>query len=54
MTGAFYEGGIKATKVVVQIFVNLLIFLAAFKFVNLTLVWFGQRVGIEDLGLEVS
>lgn len=53
MMGAFYEGGMKGTKIIVQVFVNLLIFLSAFKFVDSTMIWFGQRAGIDDFSLEV-
>ena len=54
MMGAFYEGGMKAVQVIVQVFVNLLIFLAAYQFVNLTLLWFGKRAGVDDFSLEVE
>ena len=50
---ALHEGGMKGIKVVVQIFLNLLMYLAAFKFVNETLIWFGDRAGLEDFSLEV-
>ena len=51
---ALHEGGMKGIKVMVQIFLNILMYLAAFKFVNETLIWFGERAGLDDFSLEVN
>lgn len=52
---AMYEGGMVGAKIVVNVIVSMLIYLAAFNFVNLTILWFSARVGqIWDLEVQYT
>jgi len=47
-------GAGNAIKLVVNIAANLIAFLAILYFINGTLTWFGQRVGVEKLTFQVT
>ena len=47
-------GATSAIPVVASITANLIAFISILQFVNVTLTWFGQRVGIEELTFEVN
>ena len=47
------NGAAVSAKLVAAIVVNVIAFLSLLKFVNVTFVWFGERVGVEGLTLEV-
>ena len=46
-------GATNAVALVANIIANLIAFIALLHFVNATLTWFGQRVGIERLTFQV-
>ncbi|XP_063422699.1 solute carrier family 28 member 3-like [Mytilus trossulus] len=46
------HGAIVSAKLVAAIIVNVIAFLSLLEFVNVTLTWFGERVGVEDFTLE--
>jgi len=50
---AVAAGAGNAIPLVANIAVNLIAFIALLYFVNATLTWFGQRVGIEELTYQV-
>ena len=47
------NGASQSIKLVANIVANLIAFLAALAFCNAVLTWFGQRIGIEELSLQV-
>jgi len=47
------NGAMISVKLVAAIIVNVIAFLSLLAFVNATLTWFGDRVGVENLTLEV-
>ena len=47
------SGAANAIALVANIAVNLIAFIAILYFINATLTWFGQRVGIEELTYQV-
>ena len=47
------HGASQSIKLVANIAVNLIAFLSLLAFVDATLTWFGDRVGIEDCNFEV-
>ena len=47
-------GAGKAVKLVVNIAANVIAFVAVLNFINATLTWFGQRVGVEKLTFQVT
>lgn len=47
------HGATVSAKLVAAIVVNVIAFLSLLEFVNVTLIWFGERVGVEDFTLEV-
>ncbi|XP_048753864.2 solute carrier family 28 member 3-like isoform X2 [Ostrea edulis] len=50
---AISSGASKSVKVIVAIAVNVMAFLAVLEFVNMTLDWFGDRVGIDHLSFQL-
>ena len=54
MIEAASNGASASIKIVGAIAVNVLAFLSLLAFLNATLTWFGDRVGIEGLTFEVS
>ena len=50
---AAYQGANQSIKLVANICINLMAFLAILKFLNNTLTWFGERAGVDDLTFEV-
>jgi len=46
------NGASQSAKLIANIAVNLIAFIAALEFVNLTLKWFGVRVGLEPPNYE--
>jgi len=46
-------GASNAVSLVANIAANLIAFLALLQFINATLTWFGQRVGIPQLTFQV-
>ena len=51
---AAYQGANQSIKLVANICINLMAFLAILKFLNNTLTWFGERAGVDDLTFEVN
>ena len=47
-------GATNAIAMVANIAANLIAFIALLQFVNATLTWFGQRVGIQQLTFQAS
>jgi len=47
------SGAANAIALVANIAANLIAFIAILYFINATLTWFGQRVGVEKLTYEV-
>jgi len=47
-------GAANAIALVANIAANLIAFIAILYFINATLTWFGQRVGVEKLTYEVT
>ena len=50
---ALSVGASNAISLVTNIAANIIAFLAALEFLNATLTYFGQRVGIEELTFQV-
>ncbi|XP_061179837.1 solute carrier family 28 member 3-like [Saccostrea echinata] len=50
---AISSGASNSVKVVAAIAVNVMAFLCVLEFVNMTLTWFGDRVGIESLSFQL-
>jgi len=46
-------GASNAISLVANIAANLIAFIALLHFINATLTWFGQRVGIQELTFQV-
>ncbi len=46
-------GASAAIKIVANVIANLIAFISMLHFLNSTLTWFGNRVGIEELTFEV-
>jgi len=51
---ALADGARKSLAIVINVAANLIAFVAVVHFVNATLTWFGQRVGVEKLTYEVT
>ena len=47
------NGASNAISLVANIAANLIAFLALLEFINTTLTWFGQRVGVQQLTFQV-
>uniref|UniRef100_A0A0B7BQ73 Sodium/nucleoside cotransporter n=1 Tax=Arion vulgaris TaxID=1028688 RepID=A0A0B7BQ73_9EUPU len=47
------SGAIVSGKIVAAVIVNVIAFLSLLKFLNATLTWFGDRVGVENLTFEL-
>jgi pyrimidine nucleoside transport protein len=54
LVDAAASGASNAVMLVSNIAANLIAFIAILEFINVTLTWFGQRVGIEELTFQVS
>ena len=50
---AMVQGAVSAVPIIAQILVMLLAFVALLAAINATLGWVGDRVGLNDLTLEV-
>ena len=50
---AISSGASNSVKVVAAIAVNVMAFLCVLEFVNMTLDWFGDRVGVDGLSFQV-
>ena len=53
MIEAAAAGACNAVSLVANIAANLIAFIAILEFINATLTWFGQRVGVEQLTFQV-
>lgn len=51
---AISSGASNSVKVVAAIAVNVMAFLCVLEFVNMTLDWFGDRVGVDGLSFQVK
>ncbi|CAH1775474.1 unnamed protein product [Owenia fusiformis] len=49
---AFSNGASAMVKVVAFVLVNMIGFIAGLQFLNMTVTWFGERVGVENLTLQ--
>ncbi|KAH9524809.1 hypothetical protein Btru_027921 [Bulinus truncatus] len=47
------NGAVLSAKIISSVVVNVMAFLSLLKFVNATLTWFGDRVGVENLTFEL-
>ncbi|OWF51722.1 Sodium/nucleoside cotransporter 1 [Mizuhopecten yessoensis] len=45
-------GGMQGLQLMVNVLVNLLIYISLFAFVNASITWFGDRAGVEELTLQ--
>ena len=54
MVDAFRRGALDAIPIIGGMLAVLLAFISLLEFVNATLTWFGDRVGIVDLTLQVG
>ncbi|XP_059156382.1 solute carrier family 28 member 3-like [Physella acuta] len=50
---AAIQGAMLSFKIISCILVNLIAFLSVLRFINATLTWFGDRVGLEDVSFEM-
>ena len=48
------KGATLSVKLIANIAVNLIAFIAMLQFVDATLIWFGNRAGLEKPGVELS
>ena len=48
------NGATASIKIIGSILVNIIAFLSLLAFLNATLTWFGDRVGVENLTFEVN
>ncbi|XP_012939967.1 solute carrier family 28 member 3 [Aplysia californica] len=46
------NGAIRSGSIIASVIVNVIAFLSVLEFVNATLTWFGDRVGVEDLTFQ--
>ena len=53
MIEAAYQGANQSIKLVANICIQVMAFLAILKFLNNTLTWFGDRAGVDELTFEV-
>ena len=53
MIEAAYQGANQSIKLVANICINVMAFLAILEFLNNTLTWFGERAGVDDFTFEV-
>ncbi|XP_060085848.1 solute carrier family 28 member 3-like [Ylistrum balloti] len=49
---ALSTGGMQGLQLMINVLVNLLIYISLFAFVNAAVTWFGDRAGVEELTLE--
>ncbi|XP_060085850.1 uncharacterized transporter YutK-like [Ylistrum balloti] len=49
---ALSKGGMQGLQLMVNVLINLLIYISLFAFVNAAVTWFGNRAGMEELTLE--
>ncbi|XP_069114689.1 uncharacterized transporter HI_0519-like [Argopecten irradians] len=49
---ALSKGGMQGLQLMVNVLINLLIYISLFAFVNAAITWFGNRAGVEELTLE--
>ncbi|XP_033761485.1 uncharacterized transporter HI_0519-like [Pecten maximus] len=49
---ALSKGGMQGLQLMVNVLINLLIYISLFAFVNAAITWFGDRAGIEELTLQ--
>ena len=54
MIEAFSNGAWSGAKIYIQVNTLLVAFVAILNFVNATLSWFGDRVGVDELSFEVT
>ena len=54
MIEAASDGASNAVKLVANVAVNVMAFLAILEFLNATLIWLGDRCGVDGLSFQVN